>query len=233
MSRCNKAVSAKVSFSPYRLIRFSLPRIPWKGYLLGLFVPINIVLIFKLFNSVMTGTILAVGWCILFFLADYLVAQQVCVFPLITLFMIATQTAGSTYAGYHHGSALAASLVPSIDDLVVAFFFLGSLIRGAPLIFLFLDKESMNRLAAKYGKSPHFMLAWRQITAVWGAWYIVQSVMVTYLRVTSSPAEGAVGFLLGWPIIFILLLFSVTYPAWYWTKKGLVAEAEKERGPET
>jgi len=136
------------------------------------------------------------------------------------------------YAGYHHGSALAASLVPGIDDLVVALFFLGSLRTRAPLILLFLDKESTNRLAAKYGKSPHFMLAWRQITAVWGVWYIVQSVMVTYLRVTSSPAETAVDFLLGWPIIFLLLLFSVAYPAWYWTKKGLVTEVGKERGSE-
>jgi len=200
--------------------------------LLGVFVPVNILLIFKLFNSVMTGTILALGWCILFFLADYVVARQVCVFPLITLFMIATQTAGSTYTGYHHGSALAASLVPGIDDFVVALLFLGSLIRGAPLIFLFLDKESINRLAAKYGKSPHFMLAWRRITAVWGAWYIVQSVIVTYLRVISSPAESTVDFLLGWPIVFLLLLFSVAYPAWYWTKKGLVTEVAKERGPE-
>lgn len=225
-------MGAKGSFSLYRLIRFSLPRIPWKGYLLGLFVPVNIVLIFKLFNNVMTGTILALGWCILFFLADYVGARQVCVFPLITLFMIATQTAGSVYAGYHQGSALAASLVPGIDYLVVALLFLGSLMTRAPLILLFLDKESVNRLAAKYGKSPHFMLAWRQITAVWGVWYIVQSVIVTYLRVTSSPAERAVDFLLGWPIIFLLLLFSVAYPAWYWTRRGLVTEVGKARGPE-
>ena len=225
-------MSAKGGFSPFRLIRFGLPRIPWKGYLLGLFVPVNIVLIFKLFDDVMTGTILAVGWCILFFLVDYVVARQVCVFPLITLFMIATQTAGSMYAGYQHGSALVASLVPGIDDLIVALFFLGSLITRAPLILLFLDKKSIDRLAAKYGKSPHFMLAWRQTTAVWGVWYIVQSLIVTYLRVTSSPAERAVDFLLGWPIILLLLLFSVTYPDWYWTKKGLVTEARKERGPE-
>lgn len=226
-------MSAKGSFSLYRLIRFSLPRIPWKGYLLGLFVPLNIVLIFKLLNNAMTGTYLAVGWCILFFLVDYVVARQVCVFPLITLFMIATQTAASMYAGYHHGSALVASLVPGIDDLVVALFFLGSLMTQAPLILLFLDKESVDRLAAKYGKSPLFMLAWREITAVWGVWYIIQSVIVTCLRVTSSPAERAVDFLLGWPIVFLLLLFSVAFPAWYWTKEELVIGVGKERGPET
>jgi len=201
--------------------------------LLGLFVPLNIVLIFKLLNNAVTGTYLALGWCILFFLADYVVARQVCVFPLITLFMIATQTAASMYAGYHHGSMLAASLVPGIDDVFVALFFLGSLMTRVPLILFLLDKESVDRLAAKYGKSPHFMLAWREITAVWGVWYIVQSVIVTYLRVTSSPAERAVDFLLGWPIVFLLLLFSVAYPAWYWTKKGLVTEVGKERGPET
>jgi len=225
-------VSAKGNFSLCRAIRFSLLRIPWKGFLLGLFVPVNVLLIFKLFNNAMTGTIFAVGWCILFFLADYAVARQVCVFPLITLFMIATQTAGSMYAVYHHASALAASLLPGIDDLIVALFFLGSLITRAPLILLLLDKESISRLAAKYSKSPHFMLAWRQITVVWGVSYIVQSIMVTYLRVTSSPAERAVDFLLGWPTVFFLLLFSVTYPAWYWTKKGLITEVGKERGPE-
>ena len=225
-------MNAKGSFSPYRLIRFSLPRIPWKGYLLGLFVPLNILLSFKLLNNAITGTYLALGWCILFFLADYVVTRQVCVFPLIALFMIATQTTASMYAGYHHGSALAASLVPGIDDLVVALLFLGSLVRRAPLILFLLDKESVDRLTAKYGKSPYFMLAWRQITAVWGVWYLVQSVLVTYLRVTSSSAERAVDFFLGWPIIFLLLLFSVAYPAWYWTKKGLVTKVGKERGPE-
>jgi hypothetical protein len=201
--------------------------------LLGLFVPLNILLILKLLNNPMTGTYLALGWCILFFLTDYVVTRQVCVFPLITLFMIATQTAASMYAGYYHGSALAASLVPGIDDFVVALFFLASLMTRVPLILFFLDKESVDRLAAKYGKSPHFMLAWRQITAVWGVWYIVQSVIVTYLRVTSSPAEKAVDFLLGWPIVFLLLLFSVAYPAWYWTRTGIVTEVKKERGPET
>lgn len=48
------------------------------------------------------------------------------------------------------------------------------------------------------------MKTWNQITVVWGMAYVIQSMLLTVLRVNHSPAEAVVDFLFGWPIVVMI-----------------------------
>ena len=171
------------------------------------------------FHAPVTGVVVGLAWCVLFFLVDLTITRCPCIFPLMTSFMVSTQFAAGMHAAYHPKSALAMSPVTGIDNGLIALVFLGSLFTRRPLILFFLEEETLERIPEKIRKTIYFMKTWNQITVVWGMAYVIQSMLLTVLRVNHSPAEAVVDFLFGWPIVVILLIFSVMFPRWYWAKK--------------
>ena len=119
----------------------SVRRVPWKGFVLGLFVPLVTMQLCDLLHKPILGAILAMVWCIVFFLADLFVKKEANAFALITLFMIATQFAAHVLTARLPQDAVLLSFVGIIDEGVFCLLLLISCGTKKPLILLLLGKE--------------------------------------------------------------------------------------------
>jgi hypothetical protein len=212
--------SKENNLSFWNLFCCSIPKIPWKGFIYGLFIPLMIMHIFEHFQYQLIGIAIAVAVCVIFFVIDITLTKWPCIFPLITTFMVITQYAAGVHAAYHPQSALAMSLVPGVDNGLVGLFFLGSLFTKTPLILFLLDKETVERMPVKIKKTPYYLKAWSYITLTWGIAFIIESLLLTTLHIIHSPYEKFLNFVFSWPLVLVLLFFSVMFPSWYWTKNA-------------
>jgi hypothetical protein len=121
------------------------------------------------------------------------------------------------------------ALVPGLDNGLMALLFLLSLFTSKPLVLFMIEKEAIEKMNIKIRKSSYFVKAWNKVTITWGIAFLIESMLLTYLRVTKSSLEAPLDFLFGWPLILILLFFSVMFPKWYWTKNYPAIEKENEQ----
>jgi len=135
-------------------------------------------------------------------------------FAIITFLMTLTQFIAqfleSTYPIF--------TLIPSIDNTIVGLIFIGSMLRPRPFIMSLIGSKTIKRTEAQFGKSKYFFKAWFDINIVWGIFYVLQGIFISYAMVLNMDIGKLLDFLLGWPAVMVLLYFSVDYPRWYWSK---------------
>jgi hypothetical protein len=207
----------------------SIPKVPWKGFLMGFFIPIMILHAGGWFGMHMLFFYLCLIWCVLFFVIDLWIKKWPCLFPLITFFMVLTQFLAAYHAAVNPDSYLVMALVPGLDNGLMSLFFLLSLFTSKPLVIFMIEKETIEKMNIKIRKSSYFIKAWNKVTLAWGIAFLIESMLLTYLRVTKSSLEAPLDFLFGWPLILILLFFSVMFPKWYWTRNFQTIEKENEQ----
>jgi hypothetical protein len=179
----------------------------------------------------MLGVELALALCIVFFVVDTLRMKQLCVFPLITLFMITTQCGAGILSAKHPEWASTLIYVPMLDNGVIALAFLLSAITRKPLIMVMLDPESLKSIPEKIRNSSYYLNAWRLVTLLWGVLYVIQPVVLLILHFHHLPGSSVLEYLFGWPFVAIFLVVSVMLPRWYWRKKMPFLEQEAQKVP--
>jgi hypothetical protein len=196
------------------IVKLNLSRIPWQDFLPCMFAPLVILEISSAVGAPLWGVYIALAWLVLAAVITYVIRRVVSLFAIITFLMILTQF----LARFLARSNPAFDLVPSLDNTVVGLIFIGSMLRPRPFIMALIGKETIERTEAKYGKSKYFFKAWFDINIVWGIFYVLQGIFISYTMVLNVDTGKLLDFLLGWPAVLVLLYFSVDYPRWYWSR---------------
>jgi hypothetical protein len=175
----------------WSIIKLNLSAIPWRDFILGMVVP----LLLLQFVSLPSVPLLSV-------------------FPVITLIFTVTIVAGRYLAHMHPVFAL----IPSLDATVIGLMFVGSMLRPRPFVMALIDKKTIESTEARFGKSKYFYKAWFDINIMWGMFYIIQGVIISYLMILNLELGNIMNALFGWPSVLLLLYVSVDYPRRYWKK---------------
>ena len=187
---------------------------PWQDFLPCMFAPLVILEISSAVEAPLLGVYIALAWLVLVAIIIYIIRHVVSLFAIITFLMTLTQFIAQFLAPSHP----IFTLVPSIDNTIVGLIFIGSMLRPRPFIMSLIGKKTIGRTEAKFGKSKYFFKAWFDINIVWGIFYVLQGIFISYTMVLNEDIGKLLDFLLGWPAVMVLLYFSIDYPRRYWSR---------------
>jgi hypothetical protein len=109
-------------------------------------------------------------------------------------------------------------LTQALDYAFYGALFLLSLFARRSIVQVFAETYSV-KVPAKVAASGYDRSAWRIVTAVWGAAYMVAAAALTACRMVSMKAAAAIDIVTNWPLTCALILFTVVFPRRYWTGK--------------
>jgi intracellular septation protein A len=214
--------------SGWKTFKLDLGRLPWINFLVFMFTPLVIMQMGSLIGAHVTSIFVAMAWIVIVAAIYYLKTHAVNPFALITFLMILTRFIG----GFLERQLPAFVLTESVDNTVIGLIFIGSMLWPRPFIMSLLDKELLKRTEEKFGKSKFWYKAWFDINIVWGLFYVIQGIIVSYATVLNMKTGYVIDFILSWPMTLVLLFFSVSYPQWYWTKHADQMKEEIEAAEE-
>ena len=208
--------------------KLDLSHIPWANFLLCMFAPLIIMQVGSMLNAQVIGIYIAMGWLIVVAVIYYATTRVVNAFAIITFLVTLTRFIG----GFLQHQLPAFVLTTSVDNTIIGLIFIGSMLRPRPFIMSILDKKTIERTESKFGKSKFFFKAWFDINIVWGLFYVIQGIIISYATALHMQTGEILDYIFGWPSVLVLLYFSVAYPRWYWARHWdqmkLEIEAEEE-----
>jgi len=208
----------------WSIIKLNLSRMPWRDYTLGMLIPLLLLQLVSLPSVPLLGVYCSLAWLVLVMVAIRILRHTVSVFPVITMFVTATIVAGRYLAHMHP----AFKLVPSLDATIIGLFFVGSMLRPRPFVMTLVDKKTIERTEARFGKSKFFYKAWFDVNIIWGMFYVIQGVITSYLMILNLEVGNIMNVVFGWPSVLVLLYVSVDYPRRYWEKHWKEIKVEIE-----
>lgn len=206
----------------------NISRVPWTSFLVFMFAPLVIMQVGSLIGSRVISIFIALAWIVVAATISCLKTHVFNPFALITFLMILTRFIG----GFLENQFPAFVLTESVDNTVIGLIFIGSMLWPRPFIMSLLDKDLLKRTEEKFGKSKFWYKAWFDINIVWGLFYILQGIIVSYTTVLNIKSGYIIDFIFSWPTTLVLLFFSVSYPQWYWTKHSHEMKVEIEAARE-
>lgn len=198
----------------WSIIKVNLSRMPWRDFVLGMLVPLLLLQFVSLRSIPLLGLYCSLAWLAMVILAIGILTHTLSVYPVITLIVTVTIVAGRYLAPMHP----AFRLIPSLDATIIGLIFVGSMLRPRPFIMTLVDKKTIEYTEAKFGKSKYFYKAWFDVNIIWGMFYIIQGLIISYLMILDMELGNILDALFGWPSILALLYVSVDYPRRYWQK---------------
>jgi hypothetical protein len=198
----------------WSIIKLNLSRMPWRDFMLGMLVPLLLLQFVSLSSVPLLGVYCALAWLAIVIVTIGILTHTLSVFPVITLIVTLTIVAGRYLAPMNP----AFKLIPSLDATIIGLMFVGSMLRPRPFVMTLIDKKTIERTEAKFGKSKFFYKAWFDINIMWGMFYIIQGVIISYLMILNMEMGNIMNALFSWPSVLVLLYISVDYPRWYWEK---------------
>lgn len=192
---------------------------PWKAMIIGFLIPKGIFFIGISHNMLFGGALLAVAWCVAVSIMAGFRDRKINIFAILTVVLILLRVivvlASKSPALYLIAQAL--------DSTLYGIVFLGSLCFPTSLIQLFAEASGVV-MPDEIRSSPYYRKAWRIITAVWGAVFMLLAAALATLKLGDLGSAAIVDMIAGWPITAALIAFTVIFPRWYWAKKiGLSA----------
>ncbi|MGA2368606.1 MAG: hypothetical protein ABSF74_08590 [Dehalococcoidia bacterium] len=212
----------------WETFKLDLSRMPWINFLISMFAPMVIMQVGSLIGAQVTSIFIALAWILIVAIVSYLPKHVINPFALITFLMIVTRFIG----GFLEKQFPALVLTESLDNTVVGLIFIGSMLWPRPFIMALLDKDLIKRTEEKFGKSKFWYKAWFDINIVWGLFYVIQGIIVSYAIVLNMKTGYIIDFIFSWPTTLVLLFFSVSYPRRYWTKHSDEMNKEIEAAEE-
>jgi len=198
----------------WSIVKLNLSRMPWRDFVLGMLVPLLILQFVSLPSVPLLGVYCSLAWLVIVIVTIYILTHTFSVFPAITLIVTLTIVAGRYLAHMHP----AFTLIPSLDAAIIGLVFVGSMLRPRPFVMALVDKKTIERTEAIFGKSKYFYKAWFDVNIIWGMFYIIQGVIISYLMILNMELGNIINALFGWPSVLVLLYISVDYPRGYWKK---------------
>lgn len=214
--------------SGWETFNLNINRVPWASFLVFMFAPLVIMQVGSLIGSRVISIFIALAWIVVAATISCLKTHVFNPFAIITFLMILTRFIG----GFLENQFPAFVLTESVDNTVIGLIFIGSMLWPRPFIMSLLDKDLLKRTEENFGKSKFWYKAWFDINIVWGLFYILQGIIVSYTTVLNIKSGYIIDFIFSWPTTLILLFFSVSYPQWYWTKHSHEMKVEIEAAQE-
>jgi hypothetical protein len=214
--------------SAWSIIWANLTRMPWANFLLSMFVPLTIMEIGRMMNASLISVYISLAWLALVAILMYVIKREIDVMAIMTFVITLTRLLAAFLVNVHTIFAL----VPSLDNFVLGLIFVGSMLRPRPYVMSLVGKETIEHTEAKFGKSKFFFKAWFDINIVWGLFYIFEGIIVSYALALRVETGELFDFLFGWPMVLVLLYFSVDYPGRYWKKHWAKMQIEIEAAKE-
>jgi len=225
---CKEQVMADNQASGWETFNLNINRVPWASFLVFMFAPLVIMQVGSLIGSRVISIFIALAWIVVAATISCLKTHVFNPFAIITFLMILTRFIG----GFLENQFPAFVLTESVDNTVIGLIFIGSMLWPRPFIMSLLDKDLLKRTEENFGKSKFWYKAWFDINIVWGLFYILQGIIVSYTTVLNIKSGYIIDFIFSWPTTLILLFFSVSYPQWYWTKHSHEMKVEIEAAQE-
>ena len=184
---------------------------PWKDMFLGFLIP----KVFFLYGArqgmpFLWGAI-AVIWCVGVFYINQVRTHKMNFFAVFAVIMIMARIivviVGKNPRMYLY--------VLALDNLIVGVIFMASLLFKRPLMQLFADSTG-TQVPQEIRSSVYYGKAWRIITFVWAIVFILFALVLVLLKACNLRIVGLIDMLAGWPLMIILFLFTLKFPAWYW-----------------
>ena len=188
-------------------------------------MPLNILYILLYLKKPLDAIIFSTAWCFLTIIICYIRTRRLSIFSLITVCLILLNFITSFLQNHR----FLYIIVNAADNSFWGFLFLGSLLIGKPFILTFVPRKAIEEIPEKIQKSSYYLKAWNIVTAVWGFTQIITTGIEILLKVIKSPFCEMVNYCLSWPVILILLLFSVQFPGYYWRKNWKKIESETQQ----
>lgn len=198
----------------WSIIKTNLSRMPWRDFVTGMLIPLLLLQFVSMPSVPLFGVYCTLAWLVLVIVALRILTHTIPIFPIITLIVTATTVAGR----YLTPVSPAFTLIPSLNATVIGLMFVGSMLRPRPFVMSLIGKETIERTERKFGKSKYFFKAWFDINIIWGMFYMIQGVIISYAMILNMRVGDIINLLFSWPSVLLLLYISVDYPARYWKK---------------
>ena len=198
----------------WSIIKLNLSRVPWRSFVLGMLVPLLLLQLVSTPSIPLLGVYCSLGWLMILIVTTAILTRTANVFSIITLVVTVTTVAGHYLARMNP----VFTLIPSLDASIIGLMFVGSMLRPRPLIMSLVGKHTIERTEAKFGKSKYFYKAWFDINIIWGMFFMIQGVAISYAMILNMELGNVVNVLFGWPSVLVLLYISIDYPQRYWKK---------------
>jgi len=195
-------------------IKLNLSRMPWRDFITGMLVPLLLLQFVSTPSIPLLGVYCLLAWLVIVILANRILTRTTSLFSIITLIVTVTTVVGR----YLTPVSPAFTLIPSLNAMVIGLIFVGSMLRPRPFVMSLVGKETIDRTERKFGKSKFFYKAWFDINIIWGMFYMIQGVIISYLMILNLRIGDIINLLFSWPSVLALLYISVDYPQRYWSK---------------
>jgi len=184
---------------------------PWKDMFLGFLIPKVFFLYGARHGMAFLWGAIAVAWCVGVFYLHQVKTHKVNFFAVFAVIMIMARiivvVAEKNPRMYLY--------VLALDNFIVGTIFMASLLFKRSLMQLFAESVSA-QIPQEILASVYYAKAWRIVTFVWAIVFILFALALTLLKACNLRIVGLIDMFAGWPLMIILFLFTLKFPAWYW-----------------
>ncbi|MEI6832309.1 MAG: hypothetical protein WCK61_06360 [Candidatus Omnitrophota bacterium] len=194
---------------------------PWKDMFLGFLIPKVLFLYGMRQGMPFFWGAIAVAWCMVVFYLHQVKTHKANFFAIFAVIMIVARIivviAAKNPRMYLY--------VLALDNLIVGAIFMASLLFKRSLMQMFADSASA-QIPPEILRSVYYGQAWRVVTFVWAAVYIIFAIALVLLKACNLKIIGIIDMLASWPLMVVLFIFTLKFPAWYWKKNYAKIKAE-------
>lgn len=184
-----------------------------REFVVSAVIPIIIFSIFNQMKMTLSGIILSALWSIGVVLVNYIKERKI--------------NALATMAGVFSAVGLIGTIIsknptfylisPIVQDILYALVFFGSVFLERSLIQIIVEQTYLKNVPEDFKKQKKYKNAWVILTCAWGALNVFQAVIrIILLKSVSMSSYYAISTLISNISSPMLLVFSITFPRWYW-----------------
>ncbi|MFA7652647.1 MAG: hypothetical protein WCY42_02595 [Candidatus Omnitrophota bacterium] len=186
-------------------------KFPWKDMFLGFLIPKMFFLYGARHGMPFLWGAIALAWCVGVFYLHQVRTHKANFFAVFAVIMIVARIivviAGKSPRMYLY--------VLALDNFVVGVVFMVSLLFKRSLMQMFADSASA-QIPREILASAYYAKAWRIVTFVWAIVFILFALVLVLLKACNLRIVGLVDMLASWPLMVVLFIFTLQFPAWYW-----------------
>ena len=193
---------------------------PYRQFGLGALIPITIFYTFQRFDQAITGALLAAGWGLGVLVITYWHSRRIDLFAGLATPLVLIELIGTLIT--QNPDFYLASL--AVDSVLWGLIFLGSVFLPRPLIQIFAELLNpglgSEEFLQQYNLNKQlYRSAWQIVTAIWGIVNLSKAVILVFSQLW-LPLEGflVIRTALGIPVMVVMIVFSMRFPGWYWTR---------------
>jgi intracellular septation protein A len=187
-------------------------------FIVSAIIPLLIFYSFTYLKMNLSGIVLSGCWCVCVVVVKLIRDHKVNVIALLAGIFSAIGLIGTIIS--HNPTFYLAT--PIVIDILYALIFFGSLFTPRPLIQVIVEDSQIGLFSEDLRRTRKYKSAWQILTVAWGALNITQALLRSILLFSVSVelyyTMSTIYSNISSPL---LLVFSYTFPKWYWHKIGV------------